>query len=183
MTLSSIEANTFSGLSAAGQPSSSSSSSSDSSPPLPDRRSAIDERGGGSVQVPDRNAPLEARVCEVDDTRSGDNTESESDSVPDTCACDKTDVVGGRVACCWACDGLVRLGIERWGEDILAWAWQQSAQRASSAPLAGMAEAPPRTFDSGSTKSEKNRVLLVKRGERRKCLLGKRPLVTQCPVW
>lgn len=50
------------------------------------------------MQVPDRNAALEARECDVGDARSGDNAESESDSVPDTCACESTGVVGSAVA-------------------------------------------------------------------------------------
>ena len=68
-------------------PPSSSSSSSDSSP-LPEARSAMAERGGCELLM----APVEPADCEcVGDAKSGDMTESESDSVPDTCAC----VMGG----------------------------------------------------------------------------------------
>lgn len=93
------------------------------------------------MQVPDRNAALEARECDVDDTRSGDKAESESDSVPDTCACENKGEVGGGVACCFlglaaectesflwtscgegggAADGDIRLRIdEKWKNRVL----------------------------------------------------------------
>lgn len=57
----------------------------------------MDESGGFWEQLPDRRAPLEAKEYEVGDARSGDKTESESDSGPETCGCDSTGVVGGGV--------------------------------------------------------------------------------------
>lgn len=118
------------------------------------------------MQVPDRNAALEARECDVDcDTRSGGKAESESDSVPDTCACENKGVVGGGVACCWArVDGSVYF--ERWAGRRtflgLAAECTESFLWTSCGEGGGAADGDIRLRID---EKWKNRVLLEKRGE------------------
>lgn len=78
------EPRSFGSILSACHPPSSSSSSSDSSPPLPDRRSAIDVRGGWA-EVPVMSCALRliAESGEGEITSLA-NCESESDSVPET---------------------------------------------------------------------------------------------------